>query len=241
MLRHLYAALVRLHPPSFRRNYGPEMLSIFDHTPGSDRAPLLTDAAISLLRQRLLRPEFHHPEEPLPQPPAVAPLFLVLDDDPRLTPAQWIGGASLSLLAWTAVALLIGHATLHLDAINAGPIVTGDERRYLTAYFDSVLVLRALDVNHDFVISAREIANARSILPTLDLDHDGSLDAKECGVDLSGPYPVPDFMHFHPVLAALDTNHDGLISAAEIANAPRSLETLDRNHDGEVSAREVLP
>lgn len=41
-----------------------------------------------------------------------------------------------------------------------------------------------------------------------------------------------------PVVAALDADHDGAISAAEIANAAAVLKTLDKNHDGKLTAEE---
>lgn len=41
-----------------------------------------------------------------------------------------------------------------------------------------------------------------------------------------------------PLLAALDTNHDGAISAEEINDAAASLKTLDVNHDGKLTAVE---
>ena len=40
---------------------------------------------------------------------------------------------------------------------------------------------------------------------------------------------------------ALDADHDGEISSAEIANAPTALKTLDRNGDGEITNDEVMP
>jgi hypothetical protein len=42
------------------------------------------------------------------------------------------------------------------------------------------------------------------------------------------------------VLGALDTNHDLVLSPAEIANAPASLYLLDRNHDGVLEAAECI-
>ena len=49
------------------------------------------------------------------------------------------------------------------------------------------------------------------------------------------------FMRQDPVVAALDTNHDGVISADEIANASASLRMLDTNHDGQITEDEVRP
>jgi Ca2+-binding EF-hand superfamily protein len=43
------------------------------------------------------------------------------------------------------------------------------------------------------------------------------------------------------VLLALDTDHDGSLSAAEIAAAPASLKALDRNGDGELAPDEMEP
>ncbi len=36
-------------------------------------------------------------------------------------------------------------------------------------------------------------------------------------------------------MEALDTNHDGELSAEEIANAPASLKKLDKNGDGKLT------
>ncbi len=47
--------------------------------------------------------------------------------------------------------------------------------------------------------------------------------------------PVP------PIMAALDTNHDGELSAAEIRNASAALKSLDRNHDGILDRSELGP
>jgi Ca2+-binding EF-hand superfamily protein len=49
------------------------------------------------------------------------------------------------------------------------------------------------------------------------------------------------YMSFHPVLAALDVDHNGEISAWEIERATASLKNLDRNHDGYLTADELIP
>ncbi|HTX40142.1 MAG TPA: hypothetical protein VME43_34220 [Bryobacteraceae bacterium] len=116
-------------------------------------------------------------------------------------------------------------------------------------YFASMPVLRALDADRDWTLSPQEIANAPAALRKLDLNSDGKLTPEECGLHLD-PNSVPPallaqlhehFMSYHPVLAALDADHDGQISAWEIEHAAASLKTLDRNHDGYLSADELIP
>jgi len=56
MARTLYRWLICLHPPAFRLRFEEELLWIFDESIGaSGAAPLLYDAAFSLLRQWLFR------------------------------------------------------------------------------------------------------------------------------------------------------------------------------------------
>ena len=123
-------------------------------------------------------------------------------------------------------------------------------RSFVASYFDEVLILRVLDANRDIVISAAEIASAPAALRKLDLNHDDKLDPEECGLVLfREPSPGAewakraglDFMRFHPVLDALDADHDGVISSSEIDNAPAALMTLDKNHDGKLTPDELIP
>lgn len=56
MTRAVYASLLRLHPPAFRRRFATEMLWIYDEALVSEGAVLLLfDLLISLTRQWLLR------------------------------------------------------------------------------------------------------------------------------------------------------------------------------------------
>lgn len=45
----------------------------------------------------------------------------------------------------------------------------------------------------------------------------------------------------HPVVEALDLNHDGTIDADEIAKASESLKKLDKNSDGKLTPDEFRP
>jgi hypothetical protein len=61
----------------------------------------------------------------------------------------------------------------------------------------------------------------------------------------NGPAPgTPGFRRHRPpppLVAALDANHDGVIDADEIANAPAALKTLDKNGDGKLTMDELMP
>ena len=48
-------------------------------------------------------------------------------------------------------------------------------------------------------------------------------------------------MMIQPLMAALDTNHDGVIDEDEIKNAAESLRKLDKNGDGKITAEEIRP
>ncbi len=48
-------------------------------------------------------------------------------------------------------------------------------------------------------------------------------------------------IRFSPILSALDADHDGVISAAELKNAPAALLTLDKNGDGQLTPDELRP
>lgn len=103
-------------------------------------------------------------------------------------------------------------------------------------------ILQALDANGDGVIDADEIANASANLKTLDTNGDGQLTHDEL---MPGhPAGVSEGARPHrvmPLVAALDTDTNGVISAEEIANAPASLKALDKNGDGQLTREELFP
>ena len=105
-------------------------------------------------------------------------------------------------------------------------------------------LIAALDANKDGIIDAAEIANAGVALAKLDKNGDGQItedeihpprpaDAPEPPAD-APKRPVP------PVMAALDTDKDGILSARELGNAAASLATLDKNGDGVLTPDEFM-
>lgn len=58
---------------------------------------------------------------------------------------------------------------------------------------------------------------------------------REGGGGPEGRRPVP------PLVAALDTNRDGVIDADEMAKAAESLKKLDKNNDGKLTMEELRP
>ncbi|HEY3853064.1 MAG TPA: hypothetical protein VGO67_01570 [Verrucomicrobiae bacterium] len=119
-------------------------------------------------------------------------------------------------------------------------------------------IVIALDVNKDGVIDASEIANATAALKTLDTNGDGQLTVDEYmphrpngknalppppdgadGAPPPPPPPGPDGKRpVPPIVAALDTNGDGIIDSTELANASASLLKLDKNGDGKLTPDE---
>jgi hypothetical protein len=111
----------------------------------------------------------------------------------------------------------------------------------------------ALDINHDGVLAAWEIAQAPVLLRALDLDRDGTLSAAELRIERMPRASRPTSAIAVSLARvrqggagsnlafALDANHDGEIQAMEIANAVSSLKELDTDADGQISYREMHP
>jgi Ca2+-binding EF-hand superfamily protein len=125
---------------------------------------------------------------------------------------------------------------------------------------DLTNMLMAFDANHDGKLQKSEVPERmQGIFERGDTNHDGVLTKDEItklaeanrqaqnqfggeggrGGDGRGRGRGPG--GFDLAFNALDTNHDGEISADEIANAPMSLKTLDKNGDGQIASDEVTP
>ncbi len=194
-----------------------------------------------------------------------APIFYTCGSEmPR--PDALIQGMILSVAVFATVTFLLGHSgdrrifligshhasRSHLLRANTSAVPSArpdsevkvdpyPDEPPIFPYFKLMPVLRALDADHDNVISAAEIANAPSTLSQLDNNHDGKLSAEECGYRFGKRDFRFAFMRMHPVLAALDADHDGEISWSEIKHSAAALRTLDRDGDGKLTPDELLP
>jgi hypothetical protein len=260
--RNIYRALIQLHPADFRARFGGEMMSIFE-TSSAARPRLIADAALSLSRQWLLRRDYR--TEPLPV--CEGPLFLLLPEEPALQPWLWMAGFALAIICFVVAGFLISHGgnggvltvgshnssdsgrrieaapaagklDTDIDARPAEILDTFTGRAMVGGFYRTIRVLAALDLNHDLVLSAGEIANAPTALRSLDRNHDGVLQEAECVRQRPDLEANP--MRSSPALAALDIDHDGILSAKEIARSASSLEVLDKDHNGRLTPEELL-
>jgi Ca2+-binding EF-hand superfamily protein len=113
-----------------------------------------------------------------------------------------------------------------------------------------VTQMMSFDKNKDGVLTADELPERmRTIFARADKNKDGKLTPGEIRQTATrtgspngrqgGPASASGMMRMDPILNALDTDHDGMISAAEIKTASASLLTLDVNHDGSITADEM--
>ncbi len=110
--------------------------------------------------------------------------------------------------------------------------------------------LMSFDRNGDGVLTPDELpARMQPVFTRGDTNHDGRLTPDEIRTmaqhtgSATGrraePGKASGNMRLDPVLNALDADHDGVLSAAEMANAAPMLLTLDANHDGTLEVSEM--
>ncbi len=171
-------------------------------------------------------------------PPRLVLQALDTDGDGQLSAGE-IQAASASLLK--------------LDKNHDGQI-TGDEYspklQDQTAGSDLLTRLMALDKNGDGVLTKEELPDRmQAMFARGDANHDGKLTADEIKAMSAGqsdPQGRPvgrgnagGNLRMDPVMDALDVDHDGVLSAAEIASAPGALKTLDKDADSTLSVAEL--
>jgi len=110
--------------------------------------------------------------------------------------------------------------------------------------------LMAFDRNGDGRLTPDEVPERMlGVFARGDRNHDGALDAAEVRTlaDISAASAARadfwpgGFLETDKLVTALDANHDGVISAEEIAAAVPALRRLDRNGDGMLSPEEIRP
>src|SRR5438132_1180570 len=89
---------------------------------------------------------------------------------------------------------------------------------------------QALDADKDGILTADEIRKSAQATATSATRGRGEGGEGRPGPE-GGRGEGPTFMRLDPILAALDINSDGEVSAGEIAAAATSLKKLDKNGD----------
>lgn len=130
-------------------------------------------------------------------------------------------------------------------------------------------IVAVLDANRDGTLDATELDNAPAGLKLLDKNGDGQLTREELGPVPPPPAPrprhvspdtaavgdgtaadalaappfdqAPPPLPVMPLIQALDADADGVIDAAELANASTALLALDQSKDGQLTPDEYCP
>ena len=96
------------------------------------------------------------------------------------------------------------------------------------------------DANKDGILTTAEIRGLATTQAAAAPDRGGRGEGRGEGRG-AGRGEGGGMMRMDPIAAALDSNHDGAISSAEIKNAPAALKALDKNDDGQLSGEEIRP
>jgi len=112
--------------------------------------------------------------------------------------------------------------------------------RRLAVVFVSLLALGALSLVPHVRLHSQDRRPERANAERDDARRPERGDSERQGPGADGPrggfVPPPP-----PILAALDTNNDGEISAEELSGAAAALKKLDKNRDGQIADQELIP
>jgi len=209
MLRWMYIRLLWWHPAAFRWRFGDEMLACFDNTQGVRRMfRLYADAVVSLARQWVIRPEFHEPFDASPEPADGARLPAFYTFNPYKPSPAALMQGGLIAIASILFAVFL---------INKG----GNVMR--------PLLIGVYHARQGLLPVSRDSITANGVNSQV-----------KFGPDPVDPLARAARAYFttNPVLRALDTDRDLVLTKWEIDAAPEVLRKLDSNHDGKLSAEE---
>jgi len=139
----------------------------------------------------------------------------------------------------------------------------GEDNAAANVVEETVKTLMAFDANGDGKLSRSELPDRfQGLFDRADLNKDGFLTADEIRKMAAAQAPLPEpegrgsrggrdrgdgpggemnFIRFDPILAAVDTNGDGVISGDEIKNSAEAIRKLDKDSDGKVTREEAMP
>jgi len=124
---------------------------------------------------------------------------------------------------------------LTAGARQSGPAGGNNARGNSLEFFKRDPLLTALDVNRDGEISANEVVTATASLLTLDLNHNGILEANEFAV-----HQMTSEERVHHILEEFDSNKDGRIARDEAPERMQAeFDKIDTDGDGYLSPGEL--
>ena len=112
---------------------------------------------------------------------------------------------------------------------------------FTIATFSLLCYLASRRINPDFVIGSHHPSRSHLLPAKTDAVPETDLPAEVKVRPEAEEIPVSAYFRLILVLGALDANRDGVISPAEIANAPAALMRLDLDGDGQVERGGVRP